>query len=223
MSLGYISIKCRAFHVISLDLISIFNSSYKLWLTSSLRLLFIIFTRVDAASVCLIYKSLYLPLVTFIGFVLFSVTLIKMDPCESNCHMIRLLFGSCLSEINQYIPFWHYGILLPKHKDTSLSSLLNISLDVNLNSNHNLPQNQNLNLKDNLNLHQNLNQQQRPVDITYVWFRCTMYGSSIDLRVIKSPDLSFHICLRLSQYTFDDTTGNVTLSIIIIIWCSSLH
>ena len=52
-----------------------------------------------------------------------------MDPCESNCHMIRLLLGSCLSEINQYIPFWHYGILLPKHEDTSLSSLLNISLD----------------------------------------------------------------------------------------------
>jgi len=52
-----------------------------------------------------------------------------MDPCESNCHMMRLLFGSCLSEINQYIPFWHYGILLPKHEDTSLSSLLNISLD----------------------------------------------------------------------------------------------
>ena len=140
-----------------------------------------------------------------------------MDPCESNCHMIRLLFGSCRSEINQYIPFWHYRILLPKHEDTSLSSLLDISMDINLNSNHNLPQNQNLNLKQNLNLHQNLNQQQRPVDITYVRFRCTMYGSSIDLRVIKSPDLSFHICLRLSQYTFDDTTGNVTLSIIVII------
>ena len=52
-----------------------------------------------------------------------------MDPCESNCHMILLLFGSCLSEINQYISFWRYGILLPKHEDTSLSSLLNISLD----------------------------------------------------------------------------------------------
>ena len=85
-----------------------------------MRLLFIIFTRVDAASVCLISRSLYVPLVKFIGFVLFSV---------SNCHMIRLLFGSYLSEINQYIPFWHYGILLPEHEDTSLSSLLNISLD----------------------------------------------------------------------------------------------
>ena len=40
-----------------------------------------------------------------------------------------MLFGSCLSKINQYIPFWHYGILLPKHEDTSFSSLLNISLD----------------------------------------------------------------------------------------------
>ena len=90
LSPGYINIQCRAFHVISLE---------------SLRLLYIIFTRVDAASVCLISRSLYLPLVKFIGFVLFSVTLIKMDPCESNCHMIRLLFGACLSEINQYTPF----------------------------------------------------------------------------------------------------------------------
>ena len=43
--------------------------------------------------------------------------------------MIRLLFDSCLSEINQYISFWHYGIILPKHEVTNLSSLLNISLD----------------------------------------------------------------------------------------------
>ena len=42
MSLSYIIIKCRTFHLISLDLISIFNSRYILWLTSSLRLLFII-------------------------------------------------------------------------------------------------------------------------------------------------------------------------------------
>ena len=52
-----------------------------------------------------------------------------MDPSESNCQMIRLLFGSCLSEINQCIPFWHCVISLPKHEDTSLSSLLDISLD----------------------------------------------------------------------------------------------
>ena len=43
--------------------------------------------------------------------------------------MIRLLFGSCLSKINQYISFWQYGILLPKHEDSSILSLLNISLD----------------------------------------------------------------------------------------------
>ena len=52
-----------------------------------------------------------------------------MDPYESNCHMIRLLFGSCFSEINQYIPFWHYGILLPKHEDSSILSLLNTFQD----------------------------------------------------------------------------------------------
>ena len=52
---------------------------------------------------------------------------------------------------------------------------------------------------------------QRPVDITYVRFRCTMHGSSIDPRVIKSPDLSFHFCLRLPRHTYDDITGNVTL------------
>ena len=43
--------------------------------------------------------------------------------------MIRLLFGSYLSEVNQYIPFWYYGILLPKHEGISLSSLMNKSLD----------------------------------------------------------------------------------------------
>ena len=52
-----------------------------------------------------------------------------MDPCESNCHMIRLLFGSCLSEINQHIPLWHYGILLPEQEECSMSSLLNIYID----------------------------------------------------------------------------------------------
>ena len=52
-----------------------------------------------------------------------------MDSYESNCHTIRLLFGSCLSEINHFLPHWHYGILLPKEEGSSLSSLLNISLD----------------------------------------------------------------------------------------------
>ena len=52
-----------------------------------------------------------------------------MDNYEPNCHTIWLLFGSCLSEVNQFIPFWHYGILLPREEDSSLSSLLNISMD----------------------------------------------------------------------------------------------
>ena len=52
-----------------------------------------------------------------------------MDNYESNIHTIRVLFGSCLSQISQHIPFWHYGILLPRKEDSSLSSVLNISLD----------------------------------------------------------------------------------------------
>ena len=52
-----------------------------------------------------------------------------MDNYESNCYTIRVLFGSCLSAISQHIPFWHYGILLPRKEDSSLSSLLDISLD----------------------------------------------------------------------------------------------
>ena len=52
---------------------------------------------------------------------------------------------------------------------------------------------------------------QRPVDITYVRFRCTLHGSSINHRVIKALDLSFHFCLRLPQHTYDDTITNVTL------------
>ena len=43
--------------------------------------------------------------------------------------MIQLLFGSCLSEINQHIPLQHYGILLPEQEECSPSSLLNISMD----------------------------------------------------------------------------------------------
>ena len=52
-----------------------------------------------------------------------------MDNYELNCHTIQLLFGSCFSNISQYKPFWHYGILLPRKEDSSLSSLLNISLN----------------------------------------------------------------------------------------------
>ena len=52
-----------------------------------------------------------------------------MDDYESNCHTVRVLFGSCLSEINQCLPFWHYGVLLPKEENSSLSSLLNMSMD----------------------------------------------------------------------------------------------
>ena len=43
--------------------------------------------------------------------------------------MIRLLFGSCLSEINHHTPLWCYGILLPEQEECSMSSLLNISID----------------------------------------------------------------------------------------------
>ena len=52
-----------------------------------------------------------------------------MEKYESNCHMIRLLFGACLSEINQHIPLWYYGILLSGQEKCSLSLLLNISID----------------------------------------------------------------------------------------------
>ena len=43
--------------------------------------------------------------------------------------MIRLLFGPCLSEINQHIPLWNYVILLPEQEESSISSLLNVSID----------------------------------------------------------------------------------------------
>ena len=52
-----------------------------------------------------------------------------MEKYKSNCHMIWLLFDSCLSEINQYIPLCHYGILLPEQEECNMSSLLNISID----------------------------------------------------------------------------------------------
>ena len=52
-----------------------------------------------------------------------------MDHYEQNCHMIRLLFGSYISEINQHIPLQHYGILLPEQSKYSLSSFFNIYTD----------------------------------------------------------------------------------------------
>ena len=51
----------------------------------------------------------------------------------------------------------------------------------------------------------------REVDITYVRFRCSMHGSSVDSRVVNAPDLSFHFCLRLPQHTYDEATGDITL------------
>ena len=51
----------------------------------------------------------------------------------------------------------------------------------------------------------------RPLDITYVRFRCTMNGSSVDVRIINVPDLNFHFCLQLPQHSYDDTTGVVQL------------
>ena len=39
--------------------------------------------------------------------------------------------------------------------------------------------------------------QKRAVDITYVRFCCTMHGSSVNSRVVKTTDLSFYFCLRL--------------------------
>ena len=43
--------------------------------------------------------------------------------------MIWLLFDSCLSEINQYKPLCHCGILLPEQEECNMSSLVNISID----------------------------------------------------------------------------------------------
>ena len=44
----------------------------------------------------------------------------------------------------------------------------------------------------------------RPVDITYIPFRCTIHGLSVDTRVIKAADLLFHFCLRQPQHTYDN-------------------
>ena len=52
-----------------------------------------------------------------------------MEKYESKCRMIRLIFGSCLSEINQHISLWHYGILSPEQEEVSMPSLLTISID----------------------------------------------------------------------------------------------
>ena len=54
-----------------------------------------------------------------------------MEDCEANYVVLRLLLGSCLSDINKNIPLWHYGILLPEEEeeDCSLSYLLNLTID----------------------------------------------------------------------------------------------
>ena len=51
-----------------------------------------------------------------------------MDDCEANCVVIRSLLGSCLSDINNNMSLWHYGILLPEEEeDCSLAYLLNLT------------------------------------------------------------------------------------------------
>ena len=53
-----------------------------------------------------------------------------MDDCEANCVVIRSLLGSCLSDIDNNMSLWHYGILLPEEEeDGSLSCLLNLTID----------------------------------------------------------------------------------------------
>ena len=52
--------------------------------------------------------------------------------------------------------------------------------------------------------------QKRAVDITYARFRCTMHGSSVDSRVVKTADLSFYLCLRLPQHLYEEVTGAIT-------------
>ena len=53
-----------------------------------------------------------------------------MDDCEANCVVIRSLLGSYLSDINNNMSLWHYGILLPEEEeDCSLAYLLNLTID----------------------------------------------------------------------------------------------
>ena len=52
-----------------------------------------------------------------------------MDDYESNCIVVKSIFGSYLSYINKLIPLWYYGILLPETADECcLCSLLNLTL-----------------------------------------------------------------------------------------------
>ena len=52
-----------------------------------------------------------------------------MDDFESNCMVLRSIFGSCLSDINSMSNLWYYGILFPEeHHECSLSSILNIRI-----------------------------------------------------------------------------------------------
>ena len=52
-----------------------------------------------------------------------------MDNYESNCIVLRTILGSCLSDINKFMPLWHYIILLLEEKeDVSLSYLLNLTI-----------------------------------------------------------------------------------------------
>ena len=52
-----------------------------------------------------------------------------MDDYESNCIVLRSILGSCLSDIDKLMPFWHYGIILPEAaEELCLCSLLNLTL-----------------------------------------------------------------------------------------------
>ena len=50
----------------------------------------------------------------------------------------------------------------------------------------------------------------RPVDITYIRFRCHMHASSVDDRVVNAPELSFNFSLKLPQHTYNASTNTVT-------------
>ena len=45
------------------------------------------------------------------------------------CITLRVLLGSCLSEINTHIPLYRYGITPPESEQSSLSSLLFSTFD----------------------------------------------------------------------------------------------
>lgn len=52
-----------------------------------------------------------------------------MDNLEFNITTLRVLLGSCLSEINGLMPLWCYSVLIPEVKISSLSTMLFLTLD----------------------------------------------------------------------------------------------